>query len=448
VQKIELAWQRRRMAIMRMLVAVCGVLLLGAVEPMQAAAQQIMAQPTETVLVERGKSALLAMRTDIVRVSLADESIADAITMPPREIVINGRNVGTTTLVVWTVGRPPQLFTIQVTADVTALQDQLRQLFPGEDIRVTVSANMVILSGTVRDATVVRRALELAAATGATVINNIQAPSPAQILLHVRIAEVRRSALSRLGVDLFAGNVGRIGDVFGDGSVADIETLSEGIVRLFLLGQDAQLEAIIRALRSTGDFRSLAEPNLLAMEGQQATFLAGGEFPYPVVQAGAAAGQVTIQFREFGVKLNFTPQLTNLGAIRLRVEPEVSSLDFAGGLTFAGFQIPTLLTRRVSTEVELRPGQHLAIAGLLDNSMMRAVDKIPFLGDLPILGALFRTTTSQQDRGELIVVVTPHIVQPMDTPPPLPTGEPELWRWDRRLRGPANPAAPPRRRDN
>jgi pilus assembly protein CpaC len=179
----------------------------------------------------------------------------------------------------------------------------------------------------------------------------------------------------------------------------------------------------------------LAEPNLVALEGQEATFLAGGEFPYPVVQ-GSNSNAVTIQWREFGVRLNFTPTITNNGNIRLSVEPEVSSLDFANGLQYQGFEIPSMLTRRVSSEVELAPGEHLAIGGLLDNTLLESVDKIPVLGDIPILGYFFKSKSARQRRTELLVIVTPHIVHPSTEPPAIPTGEVDTWDWDRYLRDP------------
>ena len=209
-------------------------------------------------------------------------------------------------------------------------------------------------------------------------------------------------------------------------------------MRLFLVGQNADLDATIRALKSKGEYRSLAEPNLVTMEGQEASFLAGGEFPYPTVQqaggGGGAGGQVTITFKEFGIRLKFTPTVTNGGTIVLKVAPEVSSLDFANGLTFAGYQIPALLTRRAESTVELRPGQNLAIAGLLDNVLSDNVNKIPFLGDLPILGAFFRSKSNDQARTELLVLVTPHLVEASDVAPGMPTGEPATWRWDRNMK--------------
>jgi pilus assembly protein CpaC len=294
-------------------------------------------------------------------------------------------------------------------------------------ITLTASGGAIIISGSVRDPHVARRILEVVASSGATVINNMAAPAARQVLLHVRFAEVNRSVLSSLSADLRLINPQNLGGAFEDAQLVDIETLAEGAVRLFLLGDNgAGLEMLIRALKTQGDFRSLAEPNLIALEGQEASFLAGGEFPFPMVQGGQS-NAVSIAWKEFGVKLNFTPTVTNIGTIRLDVAPEVSSLDFANGLTFGGFQIPAILTRRTETSIELRPGQHLAIAGLLDNSTLVEWQKIPLLGDLPIIGTFFRSRSVRDRNTELLVLVTPHLVEPTDQPTPLPTGEPETW---------------------
>jgi len=298
---------------------------------------------------------------------------------------------------------------------------------------VTLSASgaAIIVSGTVRDAHTALRVVEIIRSTGATVLDNMQAPIPRQVLLHVRFAEVNRSVLSRFNSDFAVTNPQDLGGAFDDPALVGIETLSEGIVRLLLLGDNgSSLESVIRALKTQGNFKSLAEPNLIALEGQTATFLAGGEFPYPTVQAAAAGGStgaVTVTWKEFGIRLAFTPTVTNIGTIRLAVMPEVSSLDFANGITIGGFQLPSLLTRRVDTSVELRPGQHLAIAGLLDNTVLVEASKLPLLGDLPIIGTFFRTKSARDRNTELLVLVTPHIIEPTDTPPPVPTGETDTW---------------------
>jgi len=406
----------------------------------------------QTVRVERGKVTLLQFSFDVTTMSVGDETIADVV-IPPvsaRDWQILGKQVGATNLIVWgPAGTQPVMYDIEVTVDATALETQLRTLFPSTNISVSTSGGAVILSGTVQNPTIARRAAALATQTGAQVINNLQAPSAEQVLLQVRFAEIRRTAGSNLGVDLAADNVGELDQIFGQGSTARVETLSEGLMRLFLVGQNADLDATIRALKSKGEYRSLAEPNLVTMEGEEASFLAGGEFPYPTVQTsgtGAAGGQVSITFKEFGIQLRFTPTVTNSGTIVLDVNPEVSSLDFANGLSFAGYQIPSLLTRRAESKVEMRPGQHLAIAGLLDNVLSDNVTKIPFLGDLPILGAFFRARQNDQARTELLVLVTPHLVEASDVPPGIPSGEPATWRWDRNMKVDTTRGTPPVRR--
>ncbi len=414
-----------------------GVLVaaLALAVPRLALAQRVVSQAEQTIQVERGKTSVLLLDYTPPKMSAGDTTVISITnTDTPREWLINGLKVGSTTLIIWDPANSPHLYNVEVTADATALQRELRTVFPGVEITVTTSGEAVILSGTVRDPAIARRAVDLATQTGAKVIDNLQAPSPQQVLLQVRFAEVRRTVGSKLAADLFANNAQQLDQVFGNGSTANIETLSDGIVRLFLIGRDAELDAIITALKSKGEFRSLAEPNLLTVDGKEASFLAGGEFPYPIVQQGSNVGAVSIQFKEFGVRLKFTPVVNTNGTIRLSVEPEVSSLDFANGLTLSGFQIPSLLTRRAKSEVELRPGQHLAIAGLLDNAITSNVDKIPILGDIPIVGALFRNKSNTQARTELLVIVTPQLVQPSDSPIPLPTGEPGTWKWNRSLR--------------
>jgi len=212
-------------------------------------------------------------------------------------------------------------------------------------------------------------------------------------------------------------------------------------VNFYLFHSASNVAAFIQALRNEGAFRSLAEPNLLAFPGEEASFLAGGEFPFPSVTGAAQA--TSIEFKEFGIRLNFTPEITNSGAIRLQVAPEVSQLDFGRGLVIAGFAVPSLLTRRAQTVVELQEGQTFAIAGLMDNQMSETVSKIPLLGDIPIIGAFFRSREVRDSQTELLVLVTPHLVYPRDVPPALPTGEVQDWNRDRLMLPVAPPAVPP-----
>lgn len=406
--------------------------------PQQAAAQRVLTQPTRTITLARGASALVQTAGEIARLSVADPELVNANLVSPREVLVDARAPGTTTLLIWDRQERVELISIVITPDIGPIQRQVELLFPNAPITLSAAGNAIIVSGTIRDPSEARRILEvIRSTTGATVIDNLTTPAARQILLHVRFAEVSRTALTRLSSDLFALNPQDAGDAIDDPARFEIETLAEGIVRMFLSGTNgAQLEAVIRALKTNGHFRSLAEPNLIALEGQEATFLAGGEFPFPVVQQGGsgAQGTITIQWKEFGVKLNFTPYVTNIGTIRLTVAPEVSSLDFANGLTFGGFQVPAILSRRAETSVEMRPGQHIAIAGLLDNSTLTEWQKIPLLGDLPILGTLFRSRSVRDRNTELLVIVTPHLVEPLDAAPAIPTGEVETWDRTRFMR--------------
>lgn len=424
--RLSAGWLRRG--------SVAALILAGlSMTASRMSAQMFLTEPDRTVSVARGASAVLVSPVAISRISIADPEVAEAVVMSPREVLINGKTLGTTSFVVWDAAGARRIYSVEVTADASALARHLTTLYPNEGITVAARGNALILSGEVSTAFVAQRALELAEGTGAVVINNLQTPAPAQILLHVRFAEISRSALQRLGNQLIDVLNPQLLD--NDGNWRGV-TDSDGEIQLSLINSNAHLRTIIRALEESGDFRSLAEPTLLALDGHEASFLAGGEFPFPTVQGAMRSDAVTIEWREFGVRLNFTPVVTNIGNINLTLAPEVSTLDFAGGLVIAGFQIPTILTRRASTQVELREGQHLAIAGLMDRSIQENIRKLPFLGDIPILGALFRTKSERQDMTELLVIVSPRIVTPVNQAPPLPTGEPETWDWKRRMAPP------------
>jgi len=402
--------------------------------PARGDAQFVQTGADTVISVQRGSSAIITVPDTLLRVSVADPAVLEAVVIPPRQLVLNAVSVGSTSLILWGRGEASQMFTVEVTADLASLERQLRDLFPGVDLGASSTGTAVVLTGTVRDAAVVRSALELASATGAQVINNIQVPAPAQVLLHVQFAEVTRSSLREIGAELIrVTNAPQLDDAFQEDDFSVIETLSEGFVNLLVSGQNSRLDAVIRLLKQTGDFRSLAEPNLITRDGEPASFLAGGEFPYPTIQGGTSDA-ITITWKEFGVRLNFVPTVTNAGNIRLRVSPEVSQLDFANGLALEGYLIPSLRTRRVDTDVELVPGQTLAIGGLLDSSLEEAVTKIPILGDIPIIGHLFKKTTDRQERTELLVLVQPHIVTSVEPVPPLPTGELPNWDWDGHIR--------------
>lgn len=406
-----------------------------------AAAQQVLTQPERVITIPKGKSALVVERNPVDRVSVADDKIADPVPVSPTEVLINGKDIGITSVIVWAKTGGVSLYSVEVTADPEIIKRQIDMLGADVHVDVQTSGSTIILSGTVPKPVYARRAVDIARASSAnvTVINNIHGPSASQVLLKVRFAEITRTGEESFGSQLNALNLQRLRPG-GRGTDWTAETLSDGLVHLFLSGDNTSFEALITALRKKGEYRELAEPSLLAMDGDSASFLAGGRFPFPVVQS-SASNAVTVQWQEFGVRLNFRPFITDAGSIRLHIAPEVSSLDFANGLVLNGFRIPTIDTRNAETTVELQPGQHLAIAGLLDNNITKNATKIPLLGDLPIIGTFFRSTTNQQTRRELLVIITPEIVEPSTNAPPVPTGEPGTWKWLRGLRPQDMPGA-------
>ncbi len=393
-----------------------------------------------------GNSALVTVPGGLRRVSIAEPETADAVVVSESEVVVNGKAPGTTSLLVWDSSGRLSIYTVRITADAATLDAEFKRLFPNEDISVSAVGTNVVLSGEVSDSRTHGQAVLLAQTLGedVNVIDYLGTPDQGQVLLKVRFAEVSRNALEEYGVNvtrvdprnlrgddegvLSSGGVVPFSRDFIDGDGPE-QTFSDA-VNFFLFHDASKFGAFVQALRGNGSFRSLAEPNLLAMPGEEASFLAGGEFPFPVVQGSGATTAITVLFKEFGIRLRFTPEITNSGAIRLAVAPEVSALDFANGVEISGFRIPSLTSRKAETTVELRPGQTFAIAGLMDNTMIESVSKIPLLGDIPILGALFRSKEARQNQTELLVLVTPELMRPTDGPVEIPTGELDTWNGD------------------
>ena len=417
--------------------------------PRSASGQRVVRSPEQVVSVSKGASALLVNSTTIQRFSIGDPAVAEAVVVSPTEVLINGKTLGTTSLFLWDNSGAIRLYSVEVTADAPGLQRYLSSVLAGETIDVIASGNVVTLSGQVRDASVANRAVEIAKGSGATIVDNLTTPEAVQVLLKVRFAEVNKSAIKEFRSQLATLNPHRLDarDDYNPGWVGSSNTgegggFADGVVDFGLFNANASIEVLIRFLTSKGMLKSLAEPNLIALPGREASFLAGGEFPYPAVQGGGANNAVSIVFKEFGIRLRFTPTITRGGSIRLKVAPEVSALDFSNPLVFGGFTIPSLLTRRAETEVEMKNGQYLAIAGLVDNTMTDNSTKIPILGDIPILGQFFRSKDARQRRTELLVLVSPKLVLPSDTPALLPTGEPASWKWSgqMKMKGPADTA--------
>ena len=403
---------------------------------------------TNDLVVGAGKAVLVDCAQPIERIAVGSSDIAEATAVSPTELMLNGKVAGETSLIVWQQGGERQFFNVLVRASNFAVDDKLESLrrelrteLPGQTLRVTSENGLVFLRGTVKDLTSSDRAVQIASTAG-KVVNLLYVdvpPAEPQILLKVRFASLDRSKTNNLGLNIFSlGGANSIGSVSTQqfsppsitlGSAASgttnatpsTATLSN-LENLFIFRPDINLGATLAALEQTGVVQVLAEPNILTANGKQGSILAGGQYPYPVVQgvSGSSTAAVTIEFKEFGVRLNFIPTITPRGTIRLQVAPEVSSLDFANGVTISGFTVPGLDIRRVKTEVELSEGQSFAIGGLLDNRETQTLDKIPFIGDVPILGKFFQSIIKSKTNTELIVIVTPQIVAPIAAGAPLP----------------------------
>ncbi|MGA2590741.1 MAG: pilus assembly protein N-terminal domain-containing protein [Bryobacteraceae bacterium] len=418
--------------------AVSGVWLALAAAPGALFAAELQGQSHATPLVVTvGKALVLDNALNIQRVSLANGELAEAVAVNPREVLINGKAPGETTLIIWQQGGPRLLYDLAVRPSTTKLEtvrQQIAREMPGQDIAIYQEGENVLVRGTVKDLTSAERVASVAGTLGKVInlLNVMIPPEESQILLKVRFADVDRSATSQLGLNIFStGAANTIGGVStqqypsplvtpGVGGSPTTFTLTNAL-NLFMFRPDLNLGAAIEALEAKNLLEILAEPNVLAMNGKQASFISGGEFPVPVVQGGSNIGAVTIQFREFGVRINFLPTITPRGTIRLRVAPEVSSLDYSNAVVLNGFTVPAIATRRVDTEVELESGQSFGIAGLLNNNFNETVDKIPGLGDIPLLGKLFQSRTKSVTNSELLVLVTPELVRPIPAGQALPT---------------------------
>src|SRR5688572_29871798 len=429
-----------RLRALKLGAAACGLLVIGSASPISLEARPAAGQAPATqalpayprVQLTAGRSTVLTTEFDVVRIAVTNPAIADAVVVQPREILVDGKAPGTISLIVWGDGTQRLQYDIVVEQPVAALEQQLRLLFTGEEIQVSLNADAIVLSGRVSSTQTMLRAAEIAKATApkGNVINLLQVPGATdarQVMLQVRFAEVNRRALTELGSSLFTGTAPGFRNWIARGTTQQFpapdfeedELVFSDFLNLFLFNTNYNVGAVLRLLKQTGYFQSLAEPNLIAYNGQEASFLAGGEFPVPF---SSGVGAISIVFREFGVRLNFTPTIAG-DLIRLHVRPEVSSLDFNNGILLEGFRIPALTVRRAETEVELRDGQSFAIAGLIDNESQLDEAAVPVLSRLPIIGNFFKSKADRQDRTELLVLITPRLVRALDPDevPPLPT---------------------------
>ena len=414
-------------------------------------APQAEAQGAAPLRVLVGKSLLINTTERLKRISVTDDSIADAFPVTPTQILVHGRAAGEVSLLIWDELERSRSFDLRVDVDVRAAAEEEKRVFPEEQIAVSPSRSAIVLSGHVSTEDVSKRAGMIAEAYSKNVVNVLTfGPVGAQeVLLEVKFAEVDRSAITQLGINIFdlgKGNTVALSQTgqFGSlqvhntaqtttttGNTSTTTTTStpptvniSDFLNLFIARTDVPIGAVIKALQQKNLLQILAEPNLIAVNGKEASFLAGGEFPFPIVQPSQGFTAVTISFKEFGVQLKFTPVIMPNGNIHLKVAPSVSALDFANALTISGFTVPALSTRKAETEFELRDGQSFVIAGLMDNRVTDLYNKVPGLGDIPILGNFFRSKSAQKSNSELMVLCTARRVSP-STQPPAPPVDPK-----------------------
>jgi pilus assembly protein CpaC len=408
-----------------------------------SSAQEAPSAETQTLHVLVGKSVVINMEARLRRILVSNPVAIEAVATSPSQLVVTAKAPGSSSLVLWDEGGRSRMLDVLVDLDVSGLRDSIQLAYPSEPIQVQADGDRLIVSGTVSDSEVVDSVMKMAGVYSRNVVNSMTLgvpPHDRQILLEVKFAEVDRSRLEQFGLNLISTGTlntpgvlttqqfgaptgGGGGGAGGQSSISGaIGAKLEGttssfsvtdILNVFLFRPDINLGATIKALQQNNVLQILAEPNLMALSGKPARFLAGGEFPFPVVQGGTNFTAVTIQFRPFGVRLEFTGYVTKDDVIRMQVVPEVSTLDFTNALTISGFLVPAVSTRRAETEVELRDGQSFGIAGLMDNRVQATMSKIPGIGDIPIIGRLFRSKNLNRSRTELMVLVTPHIVDPV-----------------------------------
>jgi pilus assembly protein CpaC len=393
-----------------------------------------------------GKSLLINTTERLKRVSVTDPTIAVPQVITPTQILVHGKAPGEVSLLIWDELERSRSFDLRVDVDVSACAEEEHRVFPDEQITVTPSRAAIVLSGHVSTEDVAKRAGDLASAYSPKIVNVLTfGPVGAQeVLLQVKFAEVDRTALTQLGVNFVStgaantqgtistGQFGGFGPQTLGPPVTTTTSTAAGtvtttgqqtinnVLNLFVFRPDINFGAVVEALETKNLLEILAEPNLIAVNGKPASFLAGGQFPFPIVQPGNGFTAVTISFKEFGVRLQFTPEIMPNGNIHLHVAPEVSTLDFSNALTISGFTVPALSTRKADTEFELQDGQSFVIAGLMDNRVTDIYNKIPGLGDIPILGNFFRSKSAQKSRTELMVLCTVKRISPTTEPPPLP----------------------------
>jgi pilus assembly protein CpaC len=407
--------------------------LLGGVSAHAQPEPGVVPLPSEPIHVMANQSILLDSPFDIKRVSIARPETADVMVVSPRQMMVIGKTFGKTTLIYWSREEVAKTVEVVVGINLDLVREDLRKFAPDQTFEVTAAGDTLVLTGTVSDNVVQTRLLEGARAHVKNVVNLLRVRKIEQVLLQVRVSEVDRSMAKELGFNfLFEGNTLRgsvsppsnFNPFTGDAKDVPGLTFSDALNAFVAKpGAFPDFAVFLRALHDKGGLKTLAEPNLVVANGSVGHFLVGGEFPVIISTSSGGGTSPTVVYKEFGVKLNFEPKISPNGEIFLNVSQEVSELDFANGVILSGFRIPALKSRKAEAGLQLADGQTFVLAGLLDNKVQKQVSKIPILGDIPILGALFRSTRYSNNETELMVMVTPKIVRPLnkDEIPALPT---------------------------
>ncbi len=399
-----------------------SALLLGlSSEPRPVEAAEVVGGAGTALRLDVNKGRLIRLERAASTVFIADPEIADVQVKSPMLVYVFARKPGETTL--FAVDQNDAVlahYTVTVTPDIARLERTLRDLYPGTDINVSAVDGTVVLNGLVATAQIAESAQRVAvrfAGAPEAVVTRLGVTKPQQVNLRVRVAEVSRDINKQLGFDWnIAGAIGSLtfglatANPFAAAALTNRLTSAVGLGSGGLGFRNLDVNVVIDALEDEGMLTILAEPNLTAVSGETASFLAGGEFPILVPDSN---GRVTIEFKKFGVSLAFTPTVLGEGTINMRVRPEVSQLSNENAVTLNSFQVPSLITRRAETTVELASGQSFAIAGLLQNNITHDISKLPGLGDVPVLGGLFRSDRFRRDESELVIIVTPYVVQPV-----------------------------------
>ncbi|MFY8140514.1 MAG: type II and III secretion system protein family protein, partial [Caulobacter sp.] len=362
--------------------------------------------PSRTITVPKDKSAAFRLMAAAGEIVVAQPDIAQIVANTDRSVYVRGKALGTTNILIYDTGhRLIEVIDVRVGQDIESLQADLGSALPGEPIRVSALAGGVMLSGQVSTSSAAARAKGIAEkyAPGG-VSSELTVEAAQQVMLEVRIIEASRSSLKDFGINVDIAN--NSGIVFGSGTGLIGVNAAQGTLGISTNVGPTTIEATLRALEEKGVIRTLARPNLAAISGEEATFLAGGEFPYPVPNG---QGEITIQFKPFGVTLKFTPTVQDSGLIRLKVSPEVSQLDSRASLRLAGVEVPGLLVRRAATTVELKDTETFAIAGLFQQDYANSMRQLPWVGDVPVLGSLFRSARWKKAETELVILVTPRL---------------------------------------